>query len=699
MGRGTAEGGGGVCNLIAVVRSVLSDYPSTMLRMVPLPICDGEDLQVSSPPARFGATPTPQGVHFALWSETATATWVSIFDANDTETQRIPLERGPADIFQAIVPELPEGTRYGFRTDGPYDPGRGQWFDPNKLLVDPHAIALDRPFAYDPRLTSPRDAGFDTAPLMPKALVTALPAPLPHEAPRFVSGGLVYELNVRGFTKLHPDVPEEQRGTIAALAHPAIIAHLKKLGVNAVELMPIAAWIDERHLGPLGLTNSWGYNPVANMALDPRLAPGGLAELRETVAALHAAGIGVILDVVFNHSGESDAQGPTLSLRGIDNHAYFRTLRDEPGTLANDSGCGNTLACDHPATRRLILDAMRHFVEQAGIDGFRFDLAPILGRVPDGFEPDGVLFREMRRDPILSDRILIAEPWDIGPGGYQLGCFGEEFIEWNDRYRDDVRRFWRGDPHSIGDLATRLAGSSDIFGHHGRTISRTVNFVAAHDGFTLADVTAYARKHNEANGEANRDGHNDNYSWNSGVEGPSDDPAVQAARCRDMRALLATLFASRGTIMLTAGDEFGRTQQGNNNAYAQDNAISWVDWEGRDTALEDYAARLSAIRAAHPAIAEPTLIGEADVDWLAFDGREFEGEDWHDPVTARLVMLLHLPEQEQRVAVAINRSDETQPLALPAQPGHRWRRLDEEDGALALAPRSVAYLVEEVQGA
>jgi glycogen operon protein len=651
---------------------------------------------VTTPPSRFGATLIANGVHFALWSESATAAWVSIFDeTGDKEVGRLALRRGPADVFQLTVPGLGEGARYGFRCDGRYDPEQGFWFDPNKLLTDPHAIAIDRPYHYDARLAAPRDAEIDTAPLMPKAIATALPAPLDPRTPVFTPGGLIYEINVRAFTWLHPDIPETQRGTISALTHPAIIAHLRMLGVGAVELMPIAAWIDERHLGPLGLTNSWGYNPVSFMALDPRLAPGGLAELRATVAALHDAGIGVLLDVVFNHTGESDALGPTLSLRGIDNRAYFRHGRDEAGLLANESGCGNTLDCDHPATRRLVFDAMHHFVEQAGIDGFRFDLATILGRTRDGFEPSAAFFRELRRDPLLADRILIAEPWDIGPSGYQLGNFPEPFLEWNDRYRDDVRRFWRGDPHSVGDLATRLAGSSDIFSDHGGGRSRSINFIAAHDGFALADLTAYARKHNEANGETNRDGHDQNFSWNNGVEGPSTEPAIVERRRDDIKALLATLFASRGTIMLTAGDEFGRSQQGNNNAYSQDNAIGWIDWEKRDRELEAFTARLAAIRAAHPALSDPILLSDADVDWLTFDGRPFDGDDWHDPATASLVMLLHLPEQAHRVALAFNRLDGPRDLALPSRPGHHWRRRDADSDAFRLAPRSVAYLVEE----
>lgn len=651
---------------------------------------------MTAPPARFGATLTAEGVHFALWSESATAAWVSIFaDDGKAEIGRHPLERGPADIFQATVPGVGEGTRYGFRCDGPYDKERGHWFDPAKLLIDPYAVAIDRPYAYDPRLAAPREAEIDTAPLMPKAIVATLPPPIDPEPPRFAPGGLIYELNVRGFTRLHPDIPLERRGTLRALAHPAIIAHLQNIRVAAVELMPITAWIDERHLGPLGLANSWGYNPVSFMALDPRLAPGGLAELRDTVAALHEAGIAVLLDIVFNHTGESDALGPTLSLRGIDNRAYFRSVRDEPGTLANESGCGNTLDCDNPATRRLLFDTMRHFVSYAGIDGFRFDLAPILGRSRDGFDPRAALFRELNRDPLLADRILIAEPWDIGSGGYQLGNFPEPFLEWNDRYRDDIRRFWRGDPHCAGDLATRLAGSSDIFGRYGRTHSRSVNFIAAHDGFTLADLTAYVHKHNEANGEANRDGHNQNFSWNNGVEGPSCDPAILERRRNDIKALLASLFASRGAIMLTAGDEFGRSQRGNNNAYCQDNEIGWIDWKGRDGELEAFTARLSAIRAAHPALSGPILLDDTDVDWLTFDGRPFADDDWHDPAAARLVMLLHLPGQRHRIAVAFNRTDAAVDLALPHQPGHRWRRLDADGDAFRLPPRSVAYLVEE----
>ncbi|RVT94346.1 glycogen debranching protein GlgX [Sphingomonas crocodyli] len=636
---------------------------------------------------RFGATPTASGTHFALWSECATEAWVCMFDG-DKET-RVPMQRGPRDVFQVEVEAIGPGARYGFRADGPYDPDRGHWFDPNKLLTDPYAVRIDRPYVYDLRLAAPRGEAVDTAPLMPKAIVEAALPGLEPAPPHFTPGGLIYEVSVRGFTRLHPAIPERHRGTIAALAHPTIIDHLKAIGVSALELMPIAAWIDERHLPALGLTNSWGYNPVSMMALDPRLAPGGIAELRDTVAALHAAGIGVILDVVFNHTGESDRLGPTLSLRGLDALAYFRHADDDYGVLANDSGTGNTLDCDHPATRRLVLDTLRHFVTQAGIDGFRFDLAPVLGRLRDGFDPHAALLEEMRADPILADRILIAEPWDIGPGGYQLGNFPAPFLEWNDRYRDDVRRFWRGDPHAIGDLVTRLAGSSDTFGRGG--VSRSVNFIAAHDGFTLADVTAFAHKHNEANGEQNRDGHHDNLSWNNGVEGATDDPAIIAARRRDVAALLATLFVSRGTIMLTAGDEFGRTQRGNNNAYCQDNDLSWIDWDGRDRDLESQTARLARFRAAHPAVSDPRLLGPDDVDWLTPDGRDYEVGDWHDPAQSAIVMLLHLPDQSPRVAIAINRGREAIDLTLP---GGTWRPFEGE-ASMIVEARSVGLFVEQ----
>ena len=545
------------------------------------------------------------GAAFAVRAPDAVAVWLCLFGGG-TE-HRLPMARD-GDVWRAAVTGAGEGTRYGYRADGPPP------HDVTKLLVDPYATEIDRAFAYDPRLAEP---GADTGALVPKAVVRAPRAAI--DAPRvFREGGLIYELNVRGFTMLHPEVPEKLRGTIAALAHPAVIAHLQKLRVSAVELMPVVAWIDERHLPPLGLSNAWGYNPVVPMALDPRLAPGGVADLRATVAALRAAGIGTILDLVFNHNGESDRFGPTLALRGLDDAAYARA---PDGTLINDTGTGNTLDFNNPAVRALTLTTLRHFVTQAGVDGFRFDLAPVLARSP-GFDPRAPIFAAIADDPVLADRVMIAEPWDIGPGGYQLGNFPETWLEWNDRYRDDVRRFWRGDGRG-GTLATRLAGSTDVFGE-ART--RSVSFVAAHDGFTLADTVSHATRHNHANGEDNRDGHADEVSWNCGAEGASDDPVVLSARDAALRGLLATLFASRGTIMLTAGDEFGRTQRGNNNAYAQDNALSWLDWAGRDVALEDCVAGLAAFRAAHPAFVDPAI--RHDTEWRRLDGGAMTAADW-----------------------------------------------------------------------
>jgi len=560
-----------------------------------------------------GACVTDRGIDFAVFAPDAERVEFCLF-AGAAE-QRIAMTRN-GDWHVAAVAGIGAGQAYGYRAHGRYAPDQGMWFDPAKLLVDPYATRLDRRFAYHPDLAL---FGADTAALVPRAIVE-VPAAVAPAPPLLRPGGLIYELNVRGFSMLHPAVPEAERGTIRALAHPAVIAHLQALHVDAVELMPIVAWIDERHLPPLGLANAWGYNPVVPMAIDPRLAPGGIADLADTVAALHDAGIGVILDLVFNHNGESDVAGPSLALRGLANRHYF--AHDAAGRLINDTGTGNTLNAAEPVVRRLIRDSLRHFVAHAGIDGFRFDLATVLARGP-GFDREAPIFAELAADPLLADRIMIAEPWDIGPGGYQLGQFPSHWYEWNDRYRDDVRRFWRGDGRAAT-LATRLCGSSDIFAG---PRSRGVHFIAAHDGFTLADLVAFAERHNHANGEDNRDGHADNLSWNHGAEGPSDDPAVQAARRADLKALLATLFATRGLIQLTAGDEFGRSQQGNNNAYAQDNVLGWIDWAALDQDLLGHAQALAALRAAHPAIGDPAFLDSAD--WRRLDGDPMTAADWN----------------------------------------------------------------------
>jgi glycogen operon protein len=561
----------------------------------------------------------PLGAHvgggrtrFAVRAPLAGAVDLCLFDG-DAET-RVAMTC-TTDAWVADLPGDFTGTRYGYRAHGAYDPESNQWFDPAKLLVDPYALELDRRFIQHPRLAA---YGEDTSDIVPRAVVTGPLPEVPPAPPRFRRGGLIYELNVAGFTAIHPEVPQQQRGTIAALAHPAVISHLRKLHVSAVELMPIIAWIDERHLPPLGLANHWGYNPVAMMALDQGLCPGGVAELRETVAALHGAGIGVILDLVFNHSGESDVRGGTLSLRGLDPAAYASA---PDGTLINDTGCGNTLDFAQVAVRRLMIDSLSHFIRHCGVDGFRFDLAPVIARSP-GFDPNAPIFAEIAAEPCLAERVMIAEPWDIGPGGYQLGQFPPNWLEWNDRYRDDVRRFWKGEA-TVGELATRIAGSADLFGPD----CRSVNFVAAHDGFTLADTVSYERRRNHANGEDNRDGHGENHSWNCGTEGGTDDPEVLSRRAADAGALLGTLFASTGTIMLTAGDEFGRTQHGNNNAYCQ---AMPVNWAARDLMLENQVAALSAARAANLAAFASF---PDDGEWLSPQGAPMTPHQWDNPAT------------------------------------------------------------------
>jgi glycogen operon protein len=519
-------------------------------------------------------------------------------------------------------------------------------------------------------------------------------------------------LPVRSFTMLREDVPRELRGTLGGLTQPQMIEHLVRLGVSHVELMPVTAWMDEPHLVKLGLTNAWGYNPASFMALDPRLAPGGMADLRDAVSKLHEAGIAVLLDVVFNHTAETDLDGPTLSLRGLDNATYYLHQKDAPGALVNDTGCGNTFACNGPAGVRLVMDSMRRFVEGAGIDGFRFDLAPVLGRSETGFSAQAPLLSAIGQDPVLRDVMLIAEPWDIGPGGYQLGGFPTPFMEWNDRYRDDVRRFWRGEFGAIGAFATRLAGSRDIFAHSHRPPSASVNFTAAHDGFALRDVVTYSHKWNEANGEDNRDGSSVNHSWNHGIDGPAGEE-IERARSRDVRALLATTILSLGAPMITAGDEFGRTQQGNNNAYCQDNAITWLDWAKADLDLAAFTAALVRLRARLALFgADAPLEGAAregrhhpDALWLRLDGSPKQASDWVDGDCLVLLTAVEHGGETQRAIFAFNRAFEPRSLMLPEpRTGRSWRcALDSATGQCApdmpavhtLNARAVCVLVEE----
>ena len=661
-------------------------------------------------PEPLGVTVSADGVNVAVVSTAAARVDFCLFDERgEREVARLPLTRVSATTLCGFVAGVAPGARYGLRADGRYAPAEGDWLDPAKLLVDPYATALDRPFAFDARLAAPRAAGIDTAALVPKAIVAAAEAevaPVLQAAPP----GFIYEIGVKAFTQNHPEVPPRLRGTVAALAEPAVIDHLVKLGVDTVELMPIAAWIDERHLHGLGLHNAWGYNPVAFMAPDPRLAPGGLGEVRRTVAALHAAGIRVILDAVYNHSGEGDEFGPTLSLRGLDNRLYYRHAADDPGRLVNDAGTGNTLAVERPLVARLILDAMRHWVTAAGVDGFRLDLAVTLGRTDHRFSRDAPLFAAIEADPLLSGRVMIAEPWDIGPNGYQLGHFPRRWGEWNDRVRDDVRRFWRGDPGSLGNLATRLAGSADLFG--GRAPSASVNFLAAHDGFALADLVAYAGKHNEANGEANRDGTDANFSWNNGAEGTTADTAIRDTRRRDIRALLATLFVARGSPMLTAGDELGRTQGGNNNAYAQDNATTWIDWSAADADLFAFTARLAAMCRAHRSLGEDRFLNGAPADesgiphvaWLKPGGTNLGEADWASGRTLGMALYVGVEGKARadRTVVWINGTGEEVEAWLPtARAGFGWCVEVDSSGAdlgagnrPILPPRSVVVFAE-----
>ncbi|MER0238563.1 glycogen debranching protein GlgX [Fulvimarina sp. MAC8] len=671
-------------------------------------------------PQRLGATPTREGTHFAVVSENADAIELCLFDeAGTREVSRLTLPGAEGVIRYGYVPGLRPGARYGLRALGLYAPAEGHRFDPSKLLVDPYAVQLDRPFLFHPALKAPPDHRYDTASLMPKAIVTDLSrdaSPLPFQAP-----GFTYEVLVRAFSQLHPEVPDEFRGTVSALAEKPLLDHLERIGVETVELMPIAAAIDEEHLVRLGLTNAWGYNPITHMALDPRLVPGGFPELRRVVDALHQRGIRVLLDVVLNHSGEGDENGPTLSYRGLDNALYYAHEEDDPGKLVNHTGCGNMFAVWRDPVTKLSIDTLKTFVEAAGIDGFRYDLAPVLGRTPQGFDVNAPFLQAVAVDPVLKDRIHVAESWDIGPGGYQVGSFPPHWLEWQDKFRDDVRRFWRGDAGSVADLATRLAGSADIFNQFGRNPSASVNFIAAHDGYALADLTAYEKKHNHANGEQNRDGHGENFSWNNGVEGATDKEEILAARKRDLRAMLTTLFVSRGTPMIVAGDEFGRTQKGNNNAYCQDNETTWLDWQNADEELTALTARLAKLKREHPALCvDSFLTGEnaggqmEDVIWLREDGQRMYDGDWSDPSRLFLGMSVYEPRaadghESERAIVYLNASTRDIETTLPSpRPGHvlklalqsDWPNLEprvlKAGESLVVKARSVFVLFEDI---
>jgi len=605
-------------------------------------------------PYPLGATWDGEGVNFALFSEHAEKVEVCFFDATGQhETARIALAEYSDDVWHGYLPDARPDLLYGYRVYGPYDPAAGHRFNPNKLLLDPYAKALHGPLRWSDahfgyRVGTARgDLAFDrrdNARGMPKCRVidTAFTWGADRRPLRPWEETIIYEMHLKGFTEQHPGVEPARRGTFAALAAPAVIDYLVELGVTAVELLPSHAWVDDHHLVRAGLTNYWGYNTIGFFTPDPRyLGSGQISEFRTAVKRLHDAGIEVLLDVVYNHTGEGNHLGPTLSFRGIDNKSYYR-LESDRRYYTDFTGTGNTLNLDHPRVLQMVMDSLRYWVSDMHVDGFRFDLAPALGRWRGEFAQDSAFFDAVRQDPVLAQAKLIAEPWDLGPDGYRLGAFPPGWAEWNAQYRDTVRRFWKGDAGLVADLASRLAGSSDIFGRHGKRPWASVNFVTAHDGFTLHDLVSYNEKHNEANGEENRDGHNDNFSWNWGAEGPTDDPAIHALRQRQKRNLLATLLLSLGTPMLLAGDELGRSQRGNNNAYCQDNDVSWLRWSdiaAEDVRLREFVRHLIALRRRHRIFSRPRFLrgravsgeGLKDITWLTPEGREAGQPDWSNP--------------------------------------------------------------------
>jgi len=551
----------------------------------------------------LGATPGPDGTTFRLWSARGEAVELCLFDEQGVE-RRIPLTRGKGDIWGVVVAAVGVGQRYGYRVDGPFEPKHGDRFNPAKLLLDPYARRVEGVITLRDEHFSPNRR--DSAPFTPKGIVErSLPAIDEAERPATpLLDSVIYELHVKSFTMRHPAIPEALRGTYAGLGHPVAVAHLRELGVTAVELLPVHQQLTPRFVLDRGQIDYWGYNSIAFMAPDPRFAATAdpRAELREAIATLHRAGIEVLLDVVYNHTGEGNHRGPTISFRGIDNTSYYRLSTANAGRYRNDSGTGNTLDATHPAVVRMVLDSLHTFASEYGADGFRFDLGTVLGRTASGFSAEAPLFTAIKADPRLAGLKLIAEPWDLGVLGYRLGEFPRGWSEWNGRYRDAIRRAWAGVEHDPAEVAQRIGGSFDLFPVETRGPAAAINFVTSHDGFTLRDLVSYAEKHNEANGEGNTDGEATNDAVNFGVEGDTDDPAILALRGRQRRGLLATLLCSHGPAMLLSGDELGRTQRGNNNAYCQDNDVSWLDWEpaGEDAVLLPFVQALIALRRAHP---------------------------------------------------------------------------------------------------
>ncbi|MBE7188648.1 glycogen debranching protein GlgX [Jatrophihabitans endophyticus] len=648
-------------------------------------------------PFPLGARWDGEGTNFALWSTTATAVSVCLFDAAGVETV-VPLTDTTYHVWHGYLPGVAPGRRYGFRVDGPFDPARGLFHNPAKLLVDPYARAFDGDFVDDPSVYPGTKA--DSAACVPRSVIVHDTFPWGDDVRPNVpwDDTVIYELHVRGFTRLHPGIPDELRGTYAGLAHPAVIEHLTSLGVTAVELMPVHQFVSEPHLQRRGARNYWGYNSLGFFAPHAGYAATGTAdaqnavgEFKAMVRALHRAGIEVILDVVYNHTAEGGTDGPSLSFRGIDNGSYYRLDEADPSRYVDYTGCGNTFDPRRPFPLQLITDSLRYWITEMHVDGFRFDLASALARSLHDVDKLSSFFDTIHQDPVISQVKLIAEPWDVGAGGYQVGEFPPLWTEWNGRYRDTIRSFWAdGASDGVRDLAYRLSGSSDLYGDDGRLPIASINFVTAHDGFTMRDLVSYERKHNKANGEANRDGTDDNRSYNCGAEGDPAPPGVAALRLRQVRNLLSTLLLSTGAPMLVAGDEMWRTQHGNNNAYVQDNETSWVDWTGGPEADDVLALtrRLLELRRNHPVLrqsaffegrAVPDGDGCKDLAWFTARGTELTDADWFD--SGRRLIGMYLdgrrlrhrsrrgePVIDESFLLVLNSGDDDRLFVLPGPP-------------------------------
>jgi glycogen operon protein len=666
-------------------------------------------------PYPLGATWDGAGVNFALFSEHATKVELCLFDAVDAakEAQRLPLPEHTDQVWHAYLPDVLPEQLYGYRVQGPYEPAQGHRFNPAKVLLDPYAKAIGRDLKWDDSLFGYK-IGDATADLSRDERDNARFAPLAAVVDTAFTWGddrqprtpwhktLIYEVHVKGYTHLHPEVPEKQRGTYAGLGSDAVIQHLKSLGVTAVELMPVHHHVDDRHLVQKSLTNYWGYNTLAFLAPDLRYTPDrdgrqSVQQFKMMVRALHAAGLEVILDVVYNHTAEGNQLGPTLSMRGIDNASYYRVSPKDPRYYMDFTGCGNTLNMTHPRVLQLIMDSLRYWVLEMHVDGFRFDLASTLARELFEVNKLGAFFDIIHQDPVLSQVKLIAEPWDVGPGGYQVGNFPVLWTEWNGRYRDAVRRFWKGDGGTAGDLATRLSGSSDLYAWSGRLPHASINFITCHDGFTLQDLVSYNNKHNEANGENNQDGANDNNTWNCGAEGPTDDAAIKTLRERQKRNLIATLFCSEGVPMLCCGDELSHTQKGNNNAYCQDNELTWLNWSLNEEQQRflDFVRQITRIWREQPVFQRRKFFqGRAirgsdikDISWFEPSGQEMSDAAW----TAGFVKCLGVRLagdligdvdergegiQGETILLLLNAHHEAIPFTLPATKlEHHWERL------------------------